>query len=424
MRLREALTRIPSHSYLYLEIDVSIRRQLEEEFVAARVRSLHRSQVLSDFASELSAARTDNERHAARAKYARPLEAWGEVHRRITSFGIVLSDGSTATDVNGSASALAEHWAPIFNHSDDISDVSAHHFLSNCCASPQVAALRPLDFDAFCHAIGHTRASSPGPDGLPYSVWDAAGDAGKRILDQAYQDLLRGFPPPPDFNRSLVVYIPKELDHASPARVRPITLSNTSHKLLAKAIKATLEKVAEITVHPAQRGFMPGRGMLDNVFEALAPMHVARLLEASAPAIVLFDIRSAFPSVAWQWIWKVTRAVSAPAWLITAVQLLYEGSYSDVVFAGEVSEHGFPIRRGILQGCLASGSLWAILFDPIVRALMAAHPEPRGSLTAFADDLAAAFINVVAGLGPLSWAFLHACRWPQVCTCTFPRWRS
>lgn len=68
--------------------------------------------------------------------------------------------------------------------------------------------------------------------------------------------------------------------------------------------------------------------------------------------------------------------ISAPAWLVTAIQLLHEGSYSEVIFAGEVTSHGLLVRRGILQGCPASGSLWAILFDRVVMALVAAHPEP------------------------------------------------
>lgn len=128
-------------------------------------------------------------------------------------------------------------------------------------------------------------------------------------------------------------------------------------------------------------------------------MHTSTLLEGTFLAIVLFDIRSAFPSVSWEWIWRVLRRSSAPDWVITALKLLYNGSFSEVAFAGEASAHGFPVRRGILQGCPASGSLWAILFDPIVRALIDAHLEPRGSLTAFADDLAAAFLNACAWSG-------------------------
>lgn len=123
--------------------------------------------------------------------------------------------------------------------------------------------------------------------------------------------------------------------------MRPITLSNTAHKLLAKALNASLEKVAVASVHPSQRGFMPGRTMNDNVSEAIAPMHIARLLEGSVPAVVLFDIRAAFPSVAWEWIWMVLRRLRAPEWLIRAVQALYYGSSSGIVFGGHVSECGF-----------------------------------------------------------------------------------
>lgn len=189
--------------------------------------------------------------------------------------------------------------------------------------------------------------------------------------------------------------------------MRPITLSNTAHKLLAKALNASLEKVAAATVHPAQRGFMPGRSMADNMFEAIAPMHVARLLEGSVPAVVLFDIRAAFPSVAWEWIWMVLRRLRVPAWLIRAVHAIYYGSWSDIVFGGCVSACGFHIRRGILQGCPASGSLWAILFDLVVRALVCAHPEPQGSLTAFADDLAAAFVNILRNFSPAMEVFVR-----------------
>lgn len=67
---------------------------------------------------------------------------------------------------------------------------------------------------------------------------------------------------------------------------------------------------------------------------------------------------------------------------------------------------GVPCR-GILQGCPASGSLWALLLDPVARALSHAHLEPQGSLTAFADDLAAAFANVLRGVGPVMEVFMR-----------------
>lgn len=146
--------------------------------------------------------------------------------------------------------------------------------------------------------------------------------------------------------------------------------------------------------------------MTDNIYEAIAPMHIAHL-EESVPAIILFDIRTAFPSVWWELIWMVLRRLRVLGWLIRAAHLLYYGSWSGIVFGGSVSDCGFHIRRGILHGCLASGSLWAILFDPVVRALVYAHPEPQGCLTAFADDLAAAFNNSLRSLLPVMEVFMR-----------------
>lgn len=64
----------------------------------------------------------------------------------------------------------------------------------------------------------------------------------------------------------------------------------------------------------------------------------------------------------------------------------------------------FVVERGGLQGWPASGSLWAILFmlyDLVVSNWVVAHLEPQGSSTAFADEMAAALIDVLRGVGPV-----------------------
>lgn len=161
--------------------------------------------------------------------------------------------------------------------------------------------MRPLDFDAFTDTIRHTRNSSPEPNGLPDAAWTATGESRNRILNKACHGLPRGVPPPADFDYSLVVYFPNELGFstpgipsAAPDGARSITLSNTCHKLLAKAVNVTLERVAAILTHPTQRGFMQGREMMANVVEALSPTHTANWPDGAVPAIVLFDIHAAF----------------------------------------------------------------------------------------------------------------------------------
>eukprot|EP00972_Heterocapsa_arctica_P104008 15328747-Heterocapsa_arctica.AAC.1 len=56
------------------------------------------------------------------------------------------------------------------------------------------------------------------------------------------------------------------------------------------------------------------------------------------------------------------------------------------------------ITSGIKQGCPSSGSLWCILFDPVIRMLHALIEEMGGALAAFADDLGMSLKDVVAAL--------------------------
>lgn len=122
---------------------------LDEEMVAARTRTLHRSRALADFAAALGNAQSDEERHATRRRFARPLAAWGEVHRRIWSFGVFREDGSLATGSLESAIAMADHWAPSFGAGGDIDDRAADRLLRHSVAFEAVSALLPFDFDEF-----------------------------------------------------------------------------------------------------------------------------------------------------------------------------------------------------------------------------------------------------------------------------------
>lgn len=120
---------------------------------------------------------------------------------------------------------------------------------------------------------------------------------------------------------------------------------------------------------------MPGRSMMRNVFDALT--HLSRYLADSVLAVVIFDIRAACPIVSWERVWLVLRRFVVPEWLLTVLQALKFDSYSEVVFGGIVSDHGFSVKQGILQSCPASGNLWAILFNPVVRTLLVARVTDR-----------------------------------------------
>ena len=53
----------------------------------------------------------------------------------------------------------------------------------------------------------------------------------------------------------------------APANTRPLSLSNTDAKIVAKAVNIPLADVAAQTVDPVQRGLVKNRLLHDNIFD-------------------------------------------------------------------------------------------------------------------------------------------------------------
>lgn len=186
---------------------------------------------------------------------------------------------------------------------------------------------------------------------------------------------------------------------AAAAQLRPLTLSNSSQNLVAKALGASLERVALALVHPAQSGVVRGRRMLSDVLEMQAALKEATMFGMAPSAMVLFDVAVAFPSAEWEWIWSCLDAIGMPGWLARGLRLTHESARMTVMFNGEVfHDIVISLRRGIKQGCPASSALLALFLDPIARRLVAVLPPLGYALTCFVDDLAAALGNALVGL--------------------------
>jgi hypothetical protein len=216
---------------------------------------------------------------------------------------------------------------------------------------------------------------------------------------------------PEDFNECLLVFIPKGdevgdlgLVARAPGLTRPISLSNTASKFFALAVNRPLAQSAQVTVHPRQRGFVAGRSITDNVIEIEGFGQSYAIADAEDPAILLFDIRAAFPSLAHAWLFVVLLRMGVPRFVIAAIRGLYRGGLATVVLLGARWAQ-FPILSGIRQGCPASGSLFALAIDPCIRYLMHHLGPGRGVLTAYADDIAAAVKELFVAVRILADAF-------------------
>ena len=73
-----------------------------------------------------------------------------------------------------------------------------------------------------------------------------------------------GVPPPPEFNLGNLFLIPKDesglvLNH------RPITVGKSDNRLVASVMAMVLTPLCQHSLHPSQKGFIPGRTGSDHI---------------------------------------------------------------------------------------------------------------------------------------------------------------
>lgn len=397
---------LPDLLSLFVLADGGLRSELDVPAYVAAFQQLMLRATLEEMQLDLKRTDVDEKRRAIRARADRQLASWSPRNRRFASIVVLSAEGGRALGCDEAGAALQAHWAPVFEGSRGMDRALAAPFLDSVVPTQRYIA--PLDYEHFCMCLRHCPHSAPGPDGVTYSAWSHSVERGANILFGCYAALTSGSQPPEEFNAAYLVFVPKASpEHvgpvmsAAPAGYRPISLSNTSQKLIARAISQALEDYAAELVHPMQRGFVPGRSLVDSVLDLEAEMAIGSAHGAPRQAVVLFDFSAAFPSAEWEWISAALEAQGLPEWLRHAVFGLLYGSTAKVKFGGKVHSGLIRIARGIKQGCPTSGILWALLLDPVVRRLCSVAERIPASLSFFADDLSSGMRDAVRGLNLL-----------------------
>jgi hypothetical protein len=212
--------------------------------------------------------------------------------------------------------------------------------------------------------------------------------------EQGQESLLEAFPLDTagntDFNAATMVFIPKKVDrelhgvrYNEPGEVRPLSIVNTDNRLMANAVRLRVEPLLAQAISPAQRGFLPGRSMLQNILEIDGEMRAASL-QTERPAAVFFDFAAAFPSLAHDFLLDVLGHLRLPRQFRAFVSNLYYGNGCRIAAAGD-SHEGFSIRSGIRQGCPLSPLLFALCGDLLLRRIQLLLPGDM--CRAYADDI-------------------------------------
>ena len=253
-------------------------------------------------------------------------------------------------------------------------------------------------------AIKLARNTMPGPDGIPAAAYKQVPIAvkifhavatrmgtpnGATEVVEAYSD--RCAEDSHDFNASLLCCLPKKAagtdaehgDFFIGDSTRPLALVNTDNRIIASAARITWEPLINNFISSYQQGFLKGRQMLSNVLDIdYTSMTVS--LKCERGALLLFDFKAAFPSVAHKFLIESLESIGLPPAAIAFIRSLYDNNKFDISYKGNIYV-GFGMHCGVRQGCPISPLLFAASVDVLLRKLAGA--VQNGTVRAFADDI-------------------------------------
>ena len=206
--------------------------------------------------------------------------------------------------------------------------------------------------------------SSPGPDGIPFSVYKKTVMTSAPVFLDVVQEMINGTAfLTDDFNGGLLYLIPKK-GLGTIEDTRPIVVSNTDNRILATIFNRLIIHSLEEIIDPDQKGFLPDRLMKDHIMFFNESFYKAQE-DGKSYDLLLYDFEKAFDSCSHETIFKLLLKVGIPPPYVSAIALFFTDAYATTTFAGAAPAR-INFFRGIKQGCPLSPLLFVLLMDVLM----------------------------------------------------------
>jgi hypothetical protein len=225
---------------------------------------------------------------------------------------------------------------------------------------------KEINLDELKKALWSCKDSSPGPDGIPYSVYKKLWSITGPIILNSWLYSLQIGTLPPSHLESAITLLPKEGKDAGDIKNwRPITLSNCDAKIITKAIAIKTSKIIDSIIDVSQTAYVPGRSITDNLRSNSFYKNYCKKNNLDAVLISL-DAKKAFDSVDHKYIEETLDAYGFGPAFINTFRTLYKDITARILVNGFTSEK-IKIGRGVKQGDALSCALFIICIDPLLR---------------------------------------------------------
>eukprot|EP00253_Pinus_taeda_P024639 PITA_24639 len=204
---------------------------------------------------------------------------------------------------------------------------------------------------------------APGPNGFPIcfyrEFWSLIKkDLAKMLRWVQRKGKLGGFT-----NSTFLALIPKENRPTSFSRLRPISLCNSSYKILAMRLKPFLPSL----ISENQGGFISNRHIHDSIILVHKAIH-SSLSRQEKGFVLKLDLANAFDRVRHSFLFVVLKKMGFDSSFINTIAACIFGPWISPLINGRPGE-AFQSTRGLKQGCPLSPYLFILMAESFSQAL-------------------------------------------------------
>nr|XP_054921490.1 uncharacterized protein LOC129382122 [Dermacentor andersoni] len=235
---------------------------------------------------------------------------------------------------------------------------------------------------------GRRCRSAPGADGITRKMLRNLDEPQRRLLLDAYNDVLHSGSLPDSWRHAVVVPVLKRgKPPHSPASYRPISLTSIPGKTMEAMALSRLQWIADArgALPPEQCGFRAHRSTADCIAVVVGTLEQARL-QRQAAFLLLLDIQSAFDCLPHDTILSSVRALGVEGRLLAYIEAFLAGRTAAVRVGGTVGSPR-PVNCGVPQGSVLSPFLFNLALAPIIECIPKTGRFPVRAVL-YADDIA------------------------------------
>ncbi|XP_065311909.2 uncharacterized protein [Dermacentor albipictus] len=235
---------------------------------------------------------------------------------------------------------------------------------------------------------GRRCRSAPGADGITRQMLRNLDEPQRRLLLDAYNDVLHSGSLPDSWRHAVVVPVLKRgKPPHSPASYRPISLTSIPGKTMEAMALTRLQWIADArgALPPEQCGFRAHRSTADCIAVVVGTLEQARL-HRQAAFLLLLDIQSAFDCLPHDTILSSVRALGVEGKLLAYIEAFLAGRTAAVRVGGTVGSPR-PVSCGVPQGSVLSPFLFNLALAPIIECIPKTGRFPVRAVL-YADDIA------------------------------------